>query len=708
MKLKGVGFFEAHIEKLLLGLMVAVAAGVVVLQFAGSPNSVSVRNQDLPPARAYDPVERRAQEIDAQMNATNIELPEVGERAKALAGLEDRVRSSVSVRPRIAALGRAAAIDDALLEGQAEDVEYVVVTPPAPTRPIVASYAGTLDPALLADNEDLAAIVGPAQPFDLVTVSVETTYDGTALESAFRQSGQGDVRALPFNWWSNVQAFGLQLERQEQMANGSWGSTTVINGLPGEKSLFETLQEEAAADNLGRDQLASDARGAFEFAADYRRPLPLRTIAGPEWKPPTVAKQELAASGGADTRNEAQRLYQERGTQLVRKETAEKQREEAGGGQRGGDQGTGRGPRGPRQGGDPDPQDQTENRRVQALTRQIEEIDRRIEQIDAQMLALGYDPETGAPIESEGFSDTTVDARLLEDSQARLWAHDATAQPGKTYRYRTRLVINNPMFGREPVLLDKQKPLAASPVTFSEPSAWSDAVVVAPTTAFFLSSATDGRGGGLGPSEPSASIEVYTFYYGFYRRATLTLRPGDLVAAEADLPADLRLPVLAAAEGGGEQPLQPAGNPRGPGRGVEETIVVQPGGRQGEAGQQGDDAGQGEPVPDEVPASMEVYLVDVTIEPVQTEGVGDRTSQAVAYFSQLGGAGLMRRVATSDRTGELYQMLSRSAEEGRNQGQPRASLEGPVVRERPSDRPGGPAQAPAGGGGRGNSGGGGG
>ena len=32
MKLKGVGFFEAHVEKLLLGVMVAVAAGVVVLQ----------------------------------------------------------------------------------------------------------------------------------------------------------------------------------------------------------------------------------------------------------------------------------------------------------------------------------------------------------------------------------------------------------------------------------------------------------------------------------------------------------------------------------------------------------------------------------------------------------------------------------------------------------------------------------------------------
>lgn len=706
MKLKGVGFFEAHIEKILLGLMVAVAAGVVVMQFAGSPNDVTVRGQTLPPARAFDPVERRAQEIDAQMSATSVELPPVEGRTQALAGLEDRVRERISVRPRIAALGRGAEIDDALLSGQAEDVEYAVVRVPSPARPVVSSYAGTLDPAVVTDNEDLAAIVGPAQPYDIVTVSVETTFDGTALESAFRQAGPGEARALPFNWWSNVQTFGLQLERQEQMADGSWGNTTVINGLPGQESIIELLQQEAASGELGRDQLASDTREAFELAADYRRPLPLRTVAGPEWKPPTVAKQELAAFGGADKQQQAQRLFNQIDSDRRRLEGIETQIREIGGGQDGG-RDADRGPRGPRNpGADPADTPQQEDRRLTPLRRQKEQIERRVDEAEQEMIELGYDPETGAPIEAAGFADTTVDRRLLEDSQARLWAHDATAQPGKTYRYRTRLVINNPMFGREPVLLEKQHALAASPVMFSEPSPWSDAVVVAPTTAFFLTSANDGRGGALGPSEPSATVEVYTFYYGFYRRATLTLRPGDLVAAEADLPADLRLPVLADAGERGVEPVVPTG-PRGPGRGAEEMVVTQPGGVGEPAA--GQEAGaEGEPVPDEVAANIDVYLVDVTFEPVQAEGVGDRTTQAVAYFSQIGAAGLMRRVATSDRSGELYQMLSRSAEEGRNQGQPRASLEGPVVRPGRETRETGDTGGGLIGGGKGGGGGGGG
>lgn len=672
MKLKGVGFFEAHIEKLLLGLMVAVAAGVVVLQFAGSPNDVTVRGQTLPPARAYDPVEQRAQQIDAQMSAADPDIPVVEGRDQSLAGLEESVRRQVSVSPRIIAFGQPAEIDDALFTGQAEDVEYAVITPPAPSSPVVASYAGTLDPGLLVDNDELAAIVGPSQPYDIAMVSVQTTYNGVALQEAYRGAGGGDRRALPFNWVNGIEALGLQLERQRQMPDGSWGQVEVINGLPGEEPLPVTLQADAAADALGRDQLASDARFAFEAAADVRRPLPLPMIAGPQWKPPTAVREELAALGSVDKQQEAQRKFQQLANEQRRRETFVEQQEEARRGD--GDDRGGRGARGP--GGDPQ-EPETENRRVQTLQRQIDEIDRRIARLEAEMLELGYDPQTGQPTETTGFVDEVVDQRLLEDGDASLWAHDVTAQPGATYRYRTRLAINNPLYGREPVLIESQRPLAASPVVYSEPSPWSEPVVVAPRQAFFLTSASDGRGGALGPSEPTASIEVFTFYYGYYRRATLTLRPGDLVFAEADMPDDLRLPVLAEAAGQADQVP--------PDRGGAPLVGTQPG-RGGDPADQGD-AGQGEPVPDEVPVAIDVYLVDVTFEPTQAEGPADRTTQPVAYFSRVGMPGLERRVATTDRLSDLYQMLSRSADEGRDQGQARAALEGPAQpRERERER----------------------
>lgn len=688
MKLKGVGFFEAHIEKLLLGLMVAVAAGVVVMQFSTNPNAVTVGNQQLRPEQAYDPVERKAQGVDARMSATDVTLPEVEGRTAILAEVDDRVMGSVSPRPRITAMGAPAEIDEALFKGQAEDVEYAVVTPPAPSRPVVASYAGTLDPIVVAENEDLAAIVGPAQPFDIAMVSVEVTYDGMELAEMFRSGGAGEVRSIPINWRRNIEALGLQLERQERLSDGSWGSTTVIDGLPGEQTLYELLQEDAAAGALGRDQLASDARLAYEEAPIYRRPYPLRTIAGTEWKPPTVYQQELAAQGGADRQEQARRYLSQRANEERALERNQQQLDDSEG-QGGGRRGTGRDP-------GQDPGDQSTDRRTQQLLRQQEQIEARIADLDEQIRALGYDPQTGQPIAVAGFADQTVDERLLEDDNARLWAHDVTAQPGKTYRYRTRLAVNNPMFGRQPVLIEQQRPLAASPVLFSEPSAWSDPVVVAPRTAFFLASANDGRGGVMGQSEPSASVEVFTFYYGYYRRSTLNLRPGEMVATEADMPDDLRLPVLAMGpEGEGEAPP-----PRERGGGREGVVGTSPDptGREA-AGQEGDR------VPDKVPATMGVYLVDVTFEPTQAEALGDRTTQAVAYFSQIDGSGLMRRVASTDRSGTLYRMLTKSAQEGRNQGQPRESLDIPDRdrggRDRPQTDPGGPIGGGKGGGGGG-------
>jgi len=711
MKVKGVGFFEAHVEKLLLGLMVAVAAGVVVLQFAGSPNAVTVGNQTLPPARAFDPVERKAQETAGRMDATNVDIPDVEGRDAALAGLEDRLRLPVSGDVRLLAFGKPAEIDDALLSGQAENVEYAVVSPPAPGEPTAATYAGTLDPALLVDNDELAALVGSSQPYDLVTVSVETTYDGTALEEAFRTAGAGEVRALPFNWVNSIEALGMQLERQERLDDGSWGNATIIEGLPGQPSLTQVLQEDAADGVLGRDQLASDARMAFEAAPDFRRPLPVRTIAGPEWKPPTVAKQELAAFGGSDRQAQAQQAFQRRGNELTRLEALQGQLREASSGQGGGERGDPRrgGARRPGGGGGDGDESPANDRRAQAIERQIAEIERRIERIDEEMIDLGYDPETGSPQEPGGFADQTIDNRLLASEEVRLWAHDVTAQPGATYRYRTRVAINNPMFGRDAVLIESQRPLAASPVIYSEPSPWSDPVVVAPMTAFFLANANDGRGGALGPSEPTASVEVFTFYYGYYRRATLTLRPGDLIATEADLPDDLRLPVLASVEGqdepfGGDRRREAGRGAQRPGVPPSSAAPTSPGRSPGSEEPQ--DEAEGEPVPDEVPAVVDVYLVDVTFEPTQAEGPADRTTQAVAYFSQLSGTGLLRRVASTDRQGELYQLLSRSADEGQNQGQARASLE--ALPERPRDADDSRRPTSPGSGGKGLGGGGGG
>lgn len=676
MKLKGVGFFEANIEKLLLGLMVAVAAGVVVMQFAVQPNTVRVANQPLPPERAFDPVEQRARERDAQMSAANLDLTDrlakARQQEEVLAGIEQRVMGTVSLRPEIIAFGKPVEIESTAGD-QATDVQYAQVTPPAPSGPIVAAYAGTIDPAVVAANEALAALVGPSQPYDLASVTVEVAYDGTQLEERFRQSGPGELRAMPFNWWRPTEALGVQLERQELLPDGRWSNDTVIDGLPGEKPLYALLIEEAAQGTLGRDQLAQDARQAYADARLFRRPPPLPTIAGQLWKPPAETLAERSAMGGPDRRAQAERALMQRGVLVRDIERVNQQITDAGGAREGG-----REPAAP-------------DRRTAPLRRQLEELERRLSQLDEDIRGLGYEPATGEPLPVDQYSDIIEDTRLLEATRARFWAHDVTAEPGKTYRYRARIAVSNPMFGRAPVLVESQRPLAARPVLFSEPSPWSAPVVVSPRVAFFLANASDGRGGGMGPTEPTATVEIYAFYYGYYRRSTATLRPGDMLSTRADMPEGLRLPVARSRDTGME------GRP-----GETETIIS--GGRP----PGGEEAGaEGELVPNRIPVVMDVFLVDVTAEPVTGEGLGDRTaSRAVAYFAPMVGFDLDRRVAGKDRAGVLYQMVSSSADEGQRQGQPRASIDvGPLPTGR-DRRESGDTPPPVGGGKSGGGGGG--
>ena len=49
-------------------------------------------------------------------------------------------------------------------------------------------------------------------------------------------------------------------------------------------------------------------------------------------------------------------------------------------------------------------------------------------------------------------------ASLLDSTEVKLYAHDLTVEPGAQYRYRMRVVVNNPLYGRN--LQESQRTLA--------------------------------------------------------------------------------------------------------------------------------------------------------------------------------------------------------------------------------------------------------
>jgi len=650
MKLKGVGFFEAHVEKLVLGVMVAVAAGVLVVQFATQPNMVQVSGREYPPERAFDPVADLARQREAEMTSLSPPLPEVGDRDAALARVEAELLGPVSVGEEVVALGEAIEIDVA--GGVAgEDARYAEVTPPAPARPLAAGSWGTLHPAAVASSESLQGLVGENQPYDLPMVSVEATYDGQALAELFRtdpDGAGGELRPLPLNWWQGVEALGLVLERQRRLPDGSWSQPeTILGSVDADQSLVALLAADHEAGRLTREQLSADARGAYENAKLYRRPEPPAMIAGTPWQPPT----EVLASAGEDSEDRIADLVRRLSTIDREIATTERRIEDfANDDDRsrrpGGREGGGR-DRGPRDEGDGDREDP----RIARLRERVEEFNTRRDEVAEELLALGVDPETGERFEVQTVDDTT-DERLLAADEVRLWGHDLTVRPGETYRYRVRLAVNNPAYGRQSVLREGQREMAERPVLLSEPSPWGDPVVAMPREAFFLVSANDGRSQSLGPGEPVAVVEAFTFYYGFYRRTQVSLRPGEMVAGAAPVPEDLTF--LAADETRSDQT---------------ETIVR---GREGARRGGGDDE-QADPalaVPDEVPVAIGTYLVDVTSELNDTrEGLVERSTRPVAYFAGTDRPELVRRAVGEDRQGLLYARLSASASAGERQGE---------------------------------------
>ncbi|KAA0235903.1 hypothetical protein EDM76_08230, partial [bacterium] len=134
-----------------------------------------------------------------------------------------------------------------------------------------------------------------------------------------------------------------------------------------------------------------------------------------------------------------------------------------------------------------------------ALRKRLETLSKRREDLGARLAGLEQrTPDVGAAAPVPG----TRPESTLNAPSITLWTHDLTAQPGASYAYRFRVVINNPAFGRN--LQQSQAALAASSMLRGEWSEWSDAVQVDPQTAVFITAAAEV----IWPVRPASPVRV--------------------------------------------------------------------------------------------------------------------------------------------------------------------------------------------------------
>jgi hypothetical protein len=301
-------------------------------------------------------------------------------------------------------------------------------------------------------------------------------------------------------------------------------------------------------------------------------------------------------------------------------------------------------------------------RRRQELERRITGLERQLASVVDQLTRQGWQEAPGR--EEEPAAEARATRPLLESGAVRLWAHDLTVQPGKTYRYRMVVSVNNPAFARESALSAEQQDMARRPMLQSRASAWSGPIEVLDDQYFFVRAAQEAQHIGQIHTPATANVEVFRFFYGYYRRGTVRLEPGDLIASTLRLPESEMLPIF---DLGRQEP----------GRNGE-----RPGAAGGE-GQQPEAASR--PWTDPVIAVLDQFLVDVASIPGSMSGPGQQIRMAAHLRGENGG--IMTRYPDVDMQNEVYRRVLASAQEGETQGEPVAPVaEEPTQIERPDRR----------------------
>lgn len=608
MKLKGISVFEQHADKAVLGLMGVVFLGVVAQQMLTQPNTVKVGTAALPPAQAFDPVEAAAKTIEGQLNSAAGDMPQV--KGFSLADKVSIGAQAAHELVRPLALGESVSLGAISAARQVASGTYDLPTVPVATNVVARASVGTINPLEVVRNAELAKLVPAQQPFDKASVSIEGSFSGATLRATLEADpdGSGPKEPLPLAWWRDlggrgegVQIVAVEVERQTiRLADGSTPKSpivTTVQSMPGRPN-FRTEWDKVK--NLGDVPQYLDV--IRSNAEQIQRPAFYTTIAGPEWTPPAEApavldadgasqkqrlqsqleqldqqiqdlEQKLNAAGGPRLKeppppNETaaqrkERLEREKKDREREEEEKRRQAQIGGGGGGGGRRGAAPRTDVPPSGEGARPDKPTLSPAL--LEGQIRSKRAQREKVAKKLEAMG---EKVAPIAgTPGAATIAAAPGFFDDPDIRVWAHDLTAEPGAAYRYRLRVIINNPLFGRN--LQDSQKPLSQNSTIAGPWSDWTGDVPVDQFDYFFVTSA-DSQSAVTG--RPRASIELYQFYYGYYRVARVSAEPGDWLAGDASLPelklADmdkLRAFSTDAAADPATTSVPPGGVPGGPG-----------------------------------------------------------------------------------------------------------------------------------------------
>ena len=622
MKLKGINPFEQHIEKLVFGLMLAFALGMLVLQFTGS-NTIDLEGKEVRPEQVPDTLTDKAQGVKSRLESTRVDDSiSQYEKIDIKSDFERQKREGIVVADATTfRLGESEFVDSAgTLDGPIappEDARYATFEPAQPMNALAYAFDGTIDPIVvqqvIAEDPAAAEFFPDQQPFDKRAASVSVTLSASDIRSALAAipDDPQEIRIRDSWWRDDLMILATELEREEMLADGTWGNATTVPTLPGRIDLRSQFQ---SSDFMARmlPNLLSDAESN---QLEIRRPDYYPMISGNNWIWPEAGLAIYAEDADNDTAKRDRLIREwnfnnaeiERLTRLIENlrsggsapagrpgqdrdaEDDEAEDDREGRNPRDGAPNDGRDPRDQRRdregrasadwpaipdswqaqgmggrggGGRDQGQDDEADRQRRAEERRrrnIANAEEKISRLEARNDEIEEVLEEEYGINPEGQSLTDPFAQVFQEDvlaltaeecdEVTLWSHDISAEPGKTYRYRMRAWLTNPFYGKASSLGDDQKEFATNPATATPYSDWTSPVTIDLDAYFFVVAAQQAQYEGI-VSRPRATAELFEYHYGYWRRASVRLSPGDPLAGMAELP---ELPTFEIEDLGGGQ-----------------------------------------------------------------------------------------------------------------------------------------------------------
>jgi len=431
MNKKGGNFFEEHVEKIVLAVVGLVCIWLLITRVLTSPNVVGYDNRQFGPGDIDSYIREQARLLEDELNREPEPKQAYEPRAGDFSALIDSAISDINIKLSLpqpvissskASNNREYSIPQ-IGEVQDVEVEHIRAVAYVPTEKI--------------DEEN---VYGEAEhePNDIDFVTVEGKFDVAGLRERFYESFAG--RGIPDEWRDPCLAkpvfAAVQLQRQELLADGSRSEWQIVprSKIEHRSKVLEVIEDVEKLPAGGVEVRLLQFED-IELMMDLLQPKAYKIAsAGEEWFPPSLHKKYVR--------------YQKERAAEERREARETERE-----QRGDARSTAR---------TPQTRSMGLKESIAAAYGGLDAYSSSPRKSSARRRRSGRRSERERPEEIQGASKTPSVSDVYDEfeqillsektdlanmEQLVFWAHDDTVEPGKAYRYRTRLGIFNPIAG---------------------------------------------------------------------------------------------------------------------------------------------------------------------------------------------------------------------------------------------------------------------